>query len=63
MTLPPMLREICRDTESATGARDLGTLPDWNLDDLYTGIDAPELAADFERMGADCTAFGERYEG
>jgi len=67
MTLPPMLREICRDTEnpteSPTSGRDLGSLPDWNLDDLYTGIDAPELAADFERMATACTAFGERYEG
>ena len=29
----------------------LGDLPEWNLADLYSAMDAPELAADIERAG------------
>ncbi|WP_456620273.1 M3 family oligoendopeptidase [Bradyrhizobium sp. P5_C12] len=38
-------------------------LPEWNLADLYSGIDAPEVARDLERMDADCVAFETDYKG
>jgi oligoendopeptidase F len=34
-----------------------GKLPEWNLDDLYAGIDAPEIARDLAKMDAECVAF------
>ncbi len=37
---------------SATG--DLGHLPEWNLGDLYSGMDAPELKHDLARAAARC---------
>ncbi|UGX95364.1 M3 family oligoendopeptidase [Bradyrhizobium barranii subsp. barranii] len=40
-----------------------GRLPEWNLADLYSGIDAPEVARDLERMDADCVAFETDYRG
>ncbi len=40
-----------------------GKLPEWNLADLYSGIDAPEVARDLERMDADCVAFETDYKG
>src|SRR5207248_2530815 len=40
-----------------------GKLPEWNLADLYSGIDAPEVARDLERMYADCVAFETDYKG
>ncbi|MGY3121138.1 oligoendopeptidase F [Bradyrhizobium sp. S3.14.4] len=40
-----------------------GRLPEWNLADLYSGIDAPEVARDLERMDADCVAFETDYKG
>src|SRR5512138_1773974 len=40
-----------------------GKLPEWNLADLYSGIDAPEVARDLEKMAADCVAFETDYKG
>ena len=41
----------------------LGDLPEWNLTDLYSGMDAPELKADIERAGRDCETFESRWKG
>src|SRR3954452_9334899 len=38
-------------------------LPEWNLADLYSGIDAPEVARDLQRMDAECAAFEADYKG
>ncbi len=38
-------------------------MPEWNLADLYTGIDAPEVTRDLERMDAECAAFEADYKG
>jgi oligoendopeptidase F len=40
-----------------------GKLPEWNLDDLYAGIDAPEIARDLQRMDSECVAFETAYRG
>ena len=40
-----------------------GRLPEWNLADLYSGIDAPEIAHDLQKMDADCVAFETDYKG
>src|SRR5246500_902716 len=40
-----------------------GRLPEWNLDDLYGGIDAPEIARDLAKMDAECVAFETDYKG
>src|SRR3954463_6791239 len=40
-----------------------GKLPEWNLADLYSGIDAPEVARDLDRMDAECNAFEQEYKG
>ena len=39
------------------------SLPEWNLSDLYSGIDAPEVARDLQRMDGDCVAFETDYKG
>jgi oligoendopeptidase F len=56
-------------TGSKTGAKagpktasKTGKLPEWNLADLYSGIDAPEIARDLEKMDADCAAFEADYK-
>ena len=38
-------------------------LPDWNLGDLYPGIDAPEIACDLDKLDADCASFEQSYKG
>ena len=34
------------DSEHSRGSSELGQLPDWNLNDLYTSTDAKELVSD-----------------
>src|SRR5882724_6629493 len=48
-------------TQSAAKSK-AGKLPEWNLADLYSGIDAPEVARDLQKMDADCVAFETDYK-
>ena len=41
---------------------DLGHLPEWDLSDLYPGIDSPEATRDLEIAEAECRAFEEAYK-
>jgi oligoendopeptidase F len=41
----------------------LGVLPEWNLDDLYSGLDDPLIKRDLDRADADCAAFEDAYKG
>src|SRR5437868_3361373 len=36
---------------------ELGPLPEWDLSDLYPGMDSPEFAGDVARAEAECHAF------
>ena len=38
-------------------------LPEWNLADLYSGIGAPEVARDLDRLDVECVAFENDYKG
>src|SRR4029078_12473777 len=40
-----------------------GKLPEWNLSDLYSGIDASEVIRDLQKMDAECVAFETDYKG
>ncbi len=40
-----------------------GKLPEWNLADLYSGIDAPEISRDLAKMDTECVAFEADYKG
>jgi oligoendopeptidase F len=46
---------------SGAAAPDLGALPEWRLDDLYSGMDSPAFAADLRRAADEAKAFAERY--
>jgi len=48
---------------SDKAAEDLGALPEWNLADLYAGLDAPEVARDLAQAAELSAAFQERYKG
>jgi oligoendopeptidase F len=48
----------------ATAAKSkTGKLPEWNLADLYSGIDAAEIARDLQTMDAECITFETDYKG
>ena len=38
-------------------------LPEWNLDDLYSGLNDPAINRDLDRADAECAAFEEAYKG
>jgi oligoendopeptidase F len=38
-------------------------LPEWNLSDLYSAIDAPEVTRDLDRLDAECVAFENDHKG
>jgi oligoendopeptidase F len=41
----------------------LGALPEWNLHDLYAGIDDPRVKGDLDRVDAEAIVFEEAYKG
>ena len=48
---------------NATAGGGLGKLPEWDLRDLYTGEDAPELARDMGWLEKACADFAADFEG
>ncbi|TIP48705.1 MAG: oligoendopeptidase F, partial [Mesorhizobium sp.] len=48
---------------SGHGAAELGDLPEWNLADLYSGMEAPELKRDIAKAASDAIAFETRWKG
>ncbi|MFP1644112.1 M3 family oligoendopeptidase [Pontitalea aquivivens] len=59
MTLP--LPRPVFDANAHSGG--FGDLPDWDLSDLYTAPDAPEIAQDMARLDTACASFAADYEG
>jgi oligoendopeptidase F len=51
------------DRLQGAGKSKLGALPQWNLADLYSGIDDPAIKRDLNRVDAGCVAFEEAYKG
>ncbi len=52
-----------RDAIAGGGSENLGDLPEWDLSDLYTSEDAPELSRDLQWLESECAAFAQDYEG
>jgi oligoendopeptidase F len=48
---------------TSRAASRLGALPEWNLSDLYAGIDDPRIKRDLDRADADSVAFEEAFKG
>jgi oligoendopeptidase F len=45
------------------GRADRRRLPEWNLDDLYRGLDDPAIKRDLDHADAECAAFESAYKG
>ncbi len=59
----PRKSAIKTSTAKAKTENKTGKLPEWNLADLYSGIDAPEVTRDLQKMDAECVAFETDYKG
>ena len=47
----------------ATAGGSLGDLPEWRLEDLYPGMDSPELRTDLDWLKSKIASFAEDYQG
>ncbi|AHB49451.1 oligoendopeptidase F [Hyphomicrobium nitrativorans NL23] len=45
------------------GGASLGIVPEWDLSDLYTGMDDPAVAQDLDRAAAEARRIKESYQG
>jgi len=57
---PPAQRKTNARKAAARGGE---KLPEWNLADLYSAIDAPEVARDLDRLDGECVAFENDFKG
>jgi len=60
---PPRVFTPAGKSAASAGGKELGDLPEWNLDDLYAGPDSAAFKADLERAGEEAAAFARRYQG
>ena len=51
------------DVNASSGSKDLGNLPEWDLSDLYSSQNAPELSRDLQWLDQECASFAADYEG
>ncbi|MDG1738820.1 MAG: M3 family oligoendopeptidase [Paracoccaceae bacterium] len=51
------------DATTTSGSNEFGDLPEWDLSDLYTSDDAPELDRDLEWLEDACASFAADYQG
>ncbi|MCV6545980.1 MAG: M3 family oligoendopeptidase [Cohaesibacter sp.] len=64
--LSPFLLEksaVFSASESGAVAHDLTDLPEWDLTDLYAGMDDERLQSDFSKMEEEARAFAKDYQG
>jgi oligoendopeptidase F len=59
----PARKSVVKSAARKSEQNKAGQLPEWNLADLYSGIGAPEVTRDLDRMDADCVAFETDYKG
>jgi oligoendopeptidase F len=52
-----------RKTSPKKASAKADRLPEWNLSDLYSAIDAPEVTRDLDRLDAECVVFENDYKG
>jgi oligoendopeptidase F len=61
--MPPSALRVPVRAAATKRPAGLGRLPEWNLADLYPGIDAPEVKRDLDRADAECAAFADACKG
>jgi len=58
----PITSPLLRDANASGAGTPFGNLPEWNLDDLYPGENAPELKRDLDWLEQACASFADDYE-
>jgi oligoendopeptidase F len=61
--MTPIKVHAPRATAAKKAPKALGSLPEWNLADLYASMDAPEIKRDLDRGETECFEFEKAYKG
>lgn len=62
--IAPVFSQSVTDTSAASSSDTaLGTLPCWNLTDLYPAPDSPDLSHDLELSASKAKAFSDKWQG
>ena len=61
--MPEKKRRAATAVAKPRSMRSLGQLPEWNLADLYAGMDDPQIREDLDRADAESIAFAQAYKG
>jgi len=61
--MPEKKRRSANALEKTRAIRGVGQLPEWNLADLYAGIDDPNIKQDLDRADVESLAFEDAYKG
>lgn len=62
----PATHAIARKRAAARKPRPaakIGNLPEWDLNDLYPGLDSPEIKRDLDLADSECVAFEQDFKG
>ena len=58
-----ILRNILYDKDLNESSKYLGNLPEWDLNDLYTNTQSPELKEDLNWLEKECKLFEAEFQG
>ena len=61
--MPKIAKKTAARLAARSGRADRRQLPEWNLNDLYRGLDDPAIERDLERIDGECAAFETTYKG
>jgi oligoendopeptidase F len=61
--MPEKRRRAANAVAKPRSKRSLGQLPEWNLADLYAGMDDADVREDLDRADAESIAFAQAYKG
>ena len=56
-------RSFAHSIAEAPAAKTAERLPEWNLADLYPGVDSPQVASDLGKAAQEVAQFGKDYRG
>ncbi len=59
----PKPAPVSQSNTAPSGGEDMGDLPSWNLNDLYSAPDCPEITRDLDWVKAETASFASDYEG
>jgi oligoendopeptidase F len=61
--MPKITKKTAARLASQSGRPNRRQLPEWNLNDLYRGLDDPAIKRDLDHIDAECAAFATAYKG